>query len=91
MSAELARLQRDLAEDRAYVRAGVAVVVYSMAFGVLGLAVTSQFYIGVVLLSLATTFFLFGLGAAIRHGVRATSRARQIRSMTRLPVARLLA
>lgn len=87
---DLARLQRDLAEDQTYVRASVALIGYSLAMFMLGMAVTKLAYVGVVVLSLAATFFLFGVGAAIRYGMRAARYSRQIRVMTRLPVARLL-
>lgn len=87
---DLARLNRDVAEDRKYVRAGMAMIAYSLALFVLGYAVTSMIYMGIVLVSLSATFFLFGLGATIVHAVRAATGARHIRMLTRLPTARLV-
>ena len=90
MSAELARLNRELAEHRKYVGAGGAVVAYSLALFAFGMAAASKLYLGIIVVALAATFFLFGVGAAAIHAVHAACLARRIRTLTRLPVARVI-
>ena len=90
VTADLAALNRELQEHRKYVGAGGALVAYSVALFAFGIAVASKFYLGIMLVALAATFFLFGVGAAVLHAAHAVFLARRIRALTRLPVARVL-
>ena len=91
VTSDLARLNREIAEHRKHAGAGAALIAYSLALFAFGLAAMGIHSLGIVLIALAVTFFLFGVGAAALHIAYAASCARRIRSMTRLPVARLLA
>jgi len=90
VSADLAALNRELEEHRKYVGAGGALVAYSLGLFAFGVAAASKFYLGIMLIALAATFFLFGVVAALLHAAHAARLARRIRRLTRLPVARLL-
>lgn len=88
---DLVQLNRQLVEHRKYARAGVALVAYSLAVFAFGVAATGMFWLGILLVALAATFFLFGVGAVLLHTAHAARCARRIRALTRLPVARLVA
>jgi hypothetical protein len=87
---DLARLNRELEEHRKYVGAGAALVAYSLAMLAFGLAAASKLYLGVLVIALAATFFLFGVGAAAIHATHAAFLSRRIRTLMRLPEARVV-
>lgn len=90
VTADLARLNRELAEHRKYVSAGAAVVAYSLALFGFGMAAASKLYLGILLIALAATFFLFGVIAALLHAAHAACLSRRIRTLTHLPTARVI-
>jgi hypothetical protein len=87
---DLVRMRRDLANERHNLRAAALVVAYSGALFALGLGITTQVYLGIVLMSVAACGFLFGAGWAVRYGTRAARYARDIRLLTQLPAARVI-
>ncbi len=88
---DLARLNRERVEHRKNAGAGAAMVAYSFALFAFGGATIGMFSLGIVLVALAVTFFLFGVGVCVVHLAHALRCAREIRALTQLPAARLLA
>lgn len=91
MSADLARLNRELVEHRKNVGAGAALVAYSLALFAFGLAAAGVYSLGLVLVALAGACFVFGAGAVVLHAAHAAYCARRIRAIMQLPTARLVA
>lgn len=89
MVSDLARLKRDLAEERGNLRAAVVMLALSAASLVLGLALV-KYLIGFLVMPLSVAGGTFGVALALYYSWSTWVLHRKIESVAQLPAARVI-